>query len=53
MRNKDKDVEMKSKELEKTRGKGGVRHRYRHVEGDVPKSMRSKVEENEVKSKEN
>ena len=35
------------------RGKGGGRHRYRHVEGDVPLCMRRKVDENEAKSKEN
>ena len=52
MRNKDKDVGMKSKEIERTRGEGGDRHRYRHVEGDVPLCMRRKVEENGAKSKE-
>ena len=44
---------MKSKEIERTRGEGGGRHRYRHVEGDVPLCMRKKVDENEAKSKEN
>ena len=53
MRNKDKDVGMKSKEIEKSRGEGGGRHRYRHVEGDVPLCTRGKVEENEATSKEN
>ena len=35
MRNKDKDVALKSKKIERSRGEGGGRHRYRHVEGDV------------------
>ena len=41
------------KKIERTRGEGGSRHRYRHVEGDVPMFMRNKVKENEAKSQEN
>ena len=52
MRNKDNDVDLKTKKIESTRGEGGGRHRYRHVEGDVPTSVRKKVEEIEEKSKE-
>ena len=53
MRNEDKDVEMKSKEIGRSRGEGGGRHRYRHAEGDLPICMRREVEKSEVKSKEN
>ena len=34
MRNKGKDVELKSQKTEKVRGEGGGRQRFRHVEGD-------------------
>ena len=47
MGNKDMDVGMKSKEIERTRGEGGCSH----VEGDVPLCVRRKVVENEAKLK--
>ena len=53
MYNKNKDVELKAKKIEKTRGEGGGRQRYRHVEGDVPTCMRNNAEANEAISKEN
>ena len=50
---KTKMLNWNRRRFERTRGEGGGRQRYRHVEGDVPICIRNKGEEHEASSKEN
>ena len=48
MSRKSEDNEAKTRENENSRGTGGGRQKLRHVDGDVPLSMRSKGEEDKA-----
>ena len=43
------DVELTSKKIERARGEGGGRQRYRYVDGDVSMCVRNKTKWNEIK----
>ena len=45
MRRKSEDNEAKTRKNENSKGEGVGRQKLRHVDGDVPMSMRSKDEE--------